>query len=152
MLESAECWFLLCFFSVWTVFGHAVNLLAALCELWGLFSYQQAASCSFILCMSRVEGTSSLISGAFFQYSSLLSGTLPHKFLSAPTLPFQSLFPELSKTTRICFGSPCLNCSLETISTQWVGMILGLSSLIYSLSGITVLHCLLSTAGNSCFL
>ena len=66
--------------------------------------------------------------------------------------PCPSLFPLFRETTRLHLGSPFLCCVLEILSMPKSGAVLGLSSFMSYLSGITALHCLMSIVLRTIFI
>lgn len=63
-----------------------------------------------------------------------------------------SLFPLFRETTRLHLGSPFLCCVLEILLMPKAGTVLGLSSFMSCLSGITAFHCLMSIVLRTIFI
>lgn len=84
-----------------------------------------------------VDLQSSICSSLLLQNNLVNSSHLGFRELSAPS-------PEPGEFSGICLGSH-LHCSLKKLLKQWAVKIVGLTSFVSYLSGITVLHCLVST-------
>ena len=55
------------------------------------------------------------------------------------------LSPQLEESARLLLGFPSLHQNLETLIRQQVEAIIGLTLIVSHVSGVTVLHCLMSS-------